>query len=161
MGYIDLVCDLLRPVHFVLDPLLTSSLRFDHDSYSFARYCGGIKDPKVRMAWREKVTICFLILLSSCALLFLLIGYPRSSVLTSRFGPIICPKLPVWSVAEIQDMSDEKNPIVFAYGRVYQIAPLVASHGTAYGSGRGTLTSRNSQVYLSKLARTRCFLSIL
>ncbi|KAJ3307378.1 hypothetical protein HDV03_000026 [Kappamyces sp. JEL0829] len=74
-----------------------------------------MKSFQVRQAWREKLAIC------------ILIG------LLSAFGPIICPKESVLSVAEINALQNIDSPIVYAYGRMYQIAPIVASHISTYG----------------------------
>ncbi|KAJ3360115.1 hypothetical protein HDU91_004705 [Kappamyces sp. JEL0680] len=82
-----------------------------------------MKSFQVRQAWREKLAICILIGLLSACLLFFLIG----------FGPIICPKESVLSVAEINALQNIDSPIVYAYGRMYQIAPIVASHISTYG----------------------------
>ena len=77
----------------------------------------------IREAWREKVAICMLIFLASCSLLFLLIG----------FGPVICPKQAVFSAAEINGIQDKSRPMVYAYGRVYLIGSLLATHESGYG----------------------------
>jgi chitin synthase len=89
----------------------------------FLYYCGRMKLRAVREAWREKVAICILIFLASCSLLFLLIG----------FGPVICPKQAVYSAAEVNGMQDKSRPLVYAYGRVFSVSSLLATHETGYG----------------------------
>ena len=89
----------------------------------FLFYCGNMKSRQVRMAWREKVTLCILFFLLSAALLFLLIG----------FGPVICPKLNVHTAAEVNAMKDGRHPVVYAYGRVYLIPTLISTHQSGYG----------------------------
>lgn len=61
---------------------------------------------------------------ASLALLFLLIG----------FGPLICPKSDVLSVAEINSYTDMNKPIVYAYGRTFKIDQLILNHKSSYGT---------------------------
>ncbi|KAJ3168219.1 hypothetical protein HDU88_001658 [Geranomyces variabilis] len=80
--------------------------------------CGGMKRKDIQMAWREKVTLCILIFLACCSLVFFIIG----------LGKIICPRINVLSTSEISGKTKASNPYVYAYGRAYMIKDLVDRH---------------------------------
>ena len=73
------------------------------------------------MAWREKVTICFIVFLLCSGLMFLIVG----------LGRFICPRLAVLSPFELSQSIND--PWVYAYGRAYQIKELVEMHDKTYG----------------------------
>jgi chitin synthase len=81
-----------------------------------------MKSSKIRMAWREKLAICIIILFLSCSLLFFLIG----------FGNLMCPRQMVFTSQEISQMDDIKDPHVFAYGRLYRIPDIISNHIASY-----------------------------
>ncbi|KAI4735033.1 CHS5 chitin synthase, class V [Aureobasidium sp. EXF-12298] len=58
----------------------------------FVRIIGRMPRPDIRMAWREKVAINFMIWLACGSFLFLMIGFPA----------LICPTQHVYSAAELQ-----------------------------------------------------------
>eukprot|EP00842_Homolaphlyctis_polyrhiza_P006328 jgi/Hompol1/6697/HPOL_000417-RA len=82
-----------------------------------------LRNPDVRMAWREKVALCILIFLMCCVLLFFIVG----------FGRILCPTQEVVSPFELAGRSQLSNPWVYAYGRAYQINDVISNHFNSYG----------------------------
>ncbi|KAJ2847518.1 hypothetical protein IWW36_003819, partial [Coemansia brasiliensis] len=62
-------------------------------------WCGRMKRPDVRMAWREKVAICAIVLLLWFVLLFIIIG----------LGLILCPKQNVWTMDDITNINEPKK----------------------------------------------------
>ncbi|KNC98261.1 uncharacterized protein SPPG_06659 [Spizellomyces punctatus DAOM BR117] len=91
----------------------------------FLRWCGGMQRPDVRMAWREKVALCILIMAMSLALLFFIIG----------LSWIVCPPQRIRTPDEIASMSSNKSPYVSAYGRYYDVKDLMSSHLNSFGTG--------------------------
>ncbi|KAJ3309903.1 hypothetical protein HDV04_005533 [Boothiomyces sp. JEL0838] len=95
----------------------------------FLSWCGGMKRPDIRMAWREKVALCIIIFFMCCALLFIIIGM--------RY--IICPEVPVLTQSEVQAKSSPNfgsktpNPWVSAYGRYFYVGDLMNNHEKTYG----------------------------
>ncbi|KAJ3228228.1 hypothetical protein HK099_005238 [Clydaea vesicula] len=87
----------------------------------FLNLCG-MKRKHVQQAWREKVTLCFLIFLTCGALLFFVAG----------LGPVICPVQKVVSTAELQSKKSIKDPYVYANGRAYQIKAILDDHLSLY-----------------------------
>ncbi|UZJ51703.1 hypothetical protein CBS101457_001023 [Exobasidium rhododendri] len=80
---------------------------------SFLSRCGGMKRPDVQMAWREKVTICSLILFACCFILFYIIG----------LGKIICPgQSKVWNTEQLAEHTADNNFYVAVRGNVYDIS---------------------------------------
>lgn len=88
----------------------------------FLKWCGGMKRKEIQIAWREKVTICILIFLACCSLLFFIIG----------LGRLVCPSQAIMSTAEVTSKSSSSDLWVYGYGRVYQINPVASSHLTSY-----------------------------
>ncbi|KAJ1941205.1 hypothetical protein FBU59_003567, partial [Linderina macrospora] len=83
--------------------------------------CGRMKRQDVRMAWREKLAICVLIVILWFALLFLIIG----------LGLILCPKENVWTLDDIAGYNTEKKAYVALRGSTYDITDWMRqSHGT-------------------------------
>ena len=94
----------------------------------FLRWCGKMKRPDIRMAWREKVALCIIILLMNAALLFVIIGL--------RY--LICPPLPIKSQDEVRDMArNGAYAWVGAQGRYYYIQDLVNQHLRTLGPESG------------------------
>ncbi|KAJ2317066.1 hypothetical protein IWW52_003323 [Coemansia sp. RSA 2704] len=88
----------------------------------FLNWCGRMKRPDVRMAWREKVAICIIILFIWCVLLFVIIG----------LGLILCPKEYVWTMEDIAGHNSPDDAYVALRGRVYDISEYVnQKHGTS------------------------------
>lgn len=90
--------------------------------------CGKMKRPDVRMAWREKLALCIIILFMCLFLLFFIIV----------FGQLLCPTQQVYSSFELAGYTDFSNPLVSAYGRVFKINNIVQNHiGATAASGYG------------------------
>ncbi|KAJ2542763.1 hypothetical protein EV175_006031, partial [Coemansia sp. RSA 1933] len=82
--------------------------------------CGRMKRPDVRMAWREKVAICAIIVFLWFLLLFIIIG----------LGLILCPKEYVWTLDDIAGHNTEKSAYVALRGTVYDITDFMKQkHG--------------------------------
>jgi chitin synthase len=74
-----------------------------------------MKRPDIRMAWREKVTICMMIFGLCGIILFYII----------LFGRLLCPgQNSVWSEAELGGHSTSTNFWVAVAGEVYDITPF-------------------------------------
>ena len=84
--------------------------------------CCKMKRPEIRIAWREKVSLCIIIFLMCATLLFFIIG----------FGKIICPNQQVISSFEISSKNTLGDPWVYTRGRAYQIADLIIGHEHSY-----------------------------
>ena len=70
------------------------------------------KRPDVRMAWREKVTICVLIFLFCALILFYIIG----------LGRILCPNFDrAWNEGQLSEHDDGKSFYVAIAGEVYDL----------------------------------------
>ncbi|KAJ5539440.1 Chitin synthase 6 [Penicillium frequentans] len=77
------------------------------------RYVGRMKRPDVRMAWREKVVLVFIILLFNGIVCFYIIS----------FGDLLCPnKDKVWNTKEVSWHTGDDNFFVSIHGRVYDIS---------------------------------------
>ncbi|BFZ60528.1 hypothetical protein YB2330_001564 [Saitoella coloradoensis] len=77
------------------------------------RYVGGMRRPDVRMAWREKLTICFGIALLCGAVIFYIIF----------LGKLLCPEFDkVWDAKEVAQHTNDDNFWVSIRGGVYDIS---------------------------------------
>ncbi|KAJ2351519.1 hypothetical protein GGF43_004010, partial [Coemansia sp. RSA 2618] len=92
----------------------------------FLTWCGRMKRPDVRMAWREKLAICVMIVFVWFLLLFIIIG----------LGLILCPKEYVWTLDDVSGRNTDKSSYVALRGTVYDITDFMKQkHGTpAYTS---------------------------
>ncbi|WFD01439.1 chitin synthase [Malassezia obtusa] len=73
---------------------------------------GGMKRPDVRMAWREKLTICMLIFLLCAVILFYIIGV----------GKLLCPDYnKAYNAGQVGEHDDGKSFYVAIQGVVYDI----------------------------------------
>ncbi|KAI1339489.1 class V chitin synthase [Xylariaceae sp. FL0016] len=81
---------------------------------SFAlRYIGRMKRPDVRMAWREKVVLVWLIFLINAFIVFLILF----------FGRILCPNFDkAWAQDEVSTHMGETDFWVSIHGKVYDIS---------------------------------------
>ncbi|KAG8831172.1 hypothetical protein FRC17_003530 [Serendipita sp. 399] len=76
-------------------------------------YIGGMKRSDIRMAWREKVTICFLIFAFCGAILFYVI----------LFGKLLCPEFDhAWNSDELLGHQADDDFFVSIQGNVYDIS---------------------------------------
>ncbi|KXX81621.1 Chitin synthase 6 [Madurella mycetomatis] len=77
------------------------------------RYIGRMKRPDVRMAWREKLVICFFILLLNGMIAFWII----------EFGRLLCPNFnKAWTSEELLAHTSRDDFWVSVHGRVYDIS---------------------------------------
>lgn len=75
---------------------------------------GKMENPEVRMAWREKVTLCIVIFILS----FFMISY------VTLFAKIICPTQKVMTVHEVRNYT-QKTPHIIVFGKVYDMTSLL------------------------------------
>ena len=76
------------------------------------RFVGRMKRPDVRMAWREKVVLCFLILVFNAAIVFYIIW----------FGRLLCPKWDkAWDAKELEGHTADNDFWVSHHGVVYDL----------------------------------------
>ncbi|KAF9227129.1 glycosyltransferase family 2 protein [Gyrodon lividus] len=79
-------------------------------------YVGRMKRPDVRLAWREKVTICVLIFFANALVLFYIIA----------FGIILCPNFnDAWTSNEVAQHTATNDYYVSIQGRVYDVSNFV------------------------------------
>ena len=72
-----------------------------------------------RLAWREKLTLCILIFLMNCFVLFFIIV----------FGKLICPQGNELSPGQISTLTDvNSKAAVYMYGRYYEISSIARAH---------------------------------
>jgi len=77
------------------------------------RYVGRMRRPDVRMAWREKVVLVFLIFLINACIVFWII----------IFGRLLCPNMDkAWSRGEVEHHLGEEDFWVSIHGKVYDIS---------------------------------------
>lgn len=77
------------------------------------RHVGRMKRPDVRMAWREKFVICFLIALMNGLVVFWIVG----------FGRLLCPNYDkAWNRGEISHHMGDNDFWVSIHGKVYDIS---------------------------------------
>lgn len=81
-------------------------------------HCGGMKRSDVRLAWREKVALCMLILLLSAAMVIFIVF----------FGPLICPHQDVYSLSELQGKTDKDSAYVAIRGEVFDLTKFAPHH---------------------------------
>ncbi|KAJ2181539.1 hypothetical protein GGF45_001469 [Coemansia sp. RSA 551] len=96
--------------------------------------CGRMKRPDVRMAWREKVAICAIILFLWFVLLFIIIG----------LGLILCPKEYVWTMDDVTNINTAKKSYMASRGDVYDITDFIkqTGHGNSRNRARPDQLSR-------------------
>ncbi|KAJ2236467.1 hypothetical protein H4R99_000811 [Coemansia sp. RSA 1722] len=86
--------------------------------------CCGMKREDIRMAWREKVAICLIIVATWGFVLFFIIG----------LGLLMCPKQYVYNMDEVSDHTERSDAYVALRGRVYDITNFInQEHGKSRG----------------------------
>ncbi|MCJ1478074.1 hypothetical protein MMC13_006749 [Lambiella insularis] len=76
------------------------------------RHIGRMKRPDVRMAWREKLTLVFLIFLLNATVVFYIV----------EFGLLLCPNLnKAWNSQDVSTHQGENDFYVSIHGSVYDI----------------------------------------
>ncbi|KAG1641830.1 hypothetical protein G6F44_005444 [Rhizopus delemar] len=83
-------------------------------------WCGRMKRKDVRVAWREKVTLCMLIFLVCAFVIWFLVF----------FGELICPKQHVFSTSELKshDKTNTKGAYVAIRGEVFHLTNFAPHH---------------------------------
>ncbi|OAA68365.1 chitin synthase 6 [Niveomyces insectorum RCEF 264] len=77
------------------------------------RYVGRMKRPDVRMAWREKVVLCFLIFLMNAIIVFWIVA----------FGRLLCPNYDkAWTQDQVSTHQGADDFWVSIHGKVYDIS---------------------------------------
>ncbi|KAK4454375.1 chitin synthase 6 [Podospora aff. communis PSN243] len=77
------------------------------------QFVGRMKRPDVRMAWREKLVLCFIILLLNAMIVFWIIF----------FGRLLCPNFDkAWTQEEVATHQGEDDFWVSIHGKVYDIS---------------------------------------
>ncbi|KAI9302596.1 chitin synthase-domain-containing protein [Cunninghamella echinulata] len=84
----------------------------------FLLWCGRMKRSDVRLAWREKVTLCMLIILLSGFMIWFLVF----------FGKLVCPHQNVFSTSELQNHSDKDNAYIAIRGEVFDLTSFAPRH---------------------------------
>ncbi|KAJ2814879.1 hypothetical protein FBU31_007130, partial [Coemansia sp. 'formosensis'] len=89
---------------------------------------GRMKRPDVRMAWREKVAICVIIVFLWALLLFIIIG----------LGLILCPRQFVWTMDDVANINSASKSYMALRGNVYDITDFIKQngHGDTYFPAR-------------------------
>ncbi|KAG0173895.1 hypothetical protein DFQ30_006726 [Apophysomyces sp. BC1015] len=82
------------------------------------QWVGGMRRVDIRMAWREKVTLCCLILLL-CAVMVWFIAF---------FGQLVCPHQDLFTQSELQAKSDKDNAYVAVRGEVFDLTSFAPRH---------------------------------
>ena len=101
-------------------------------------HVGRMKRPDIRLAWREKVTICFLIFFMCALVIFYII----------IFGKLLCPNLnKAWNLSEVSQHSGTDDFYVAIRGYVYDVTNFV---GTDHSDITGEQS--NGQAVLEELA---------
>jgi chitin synthase len=87
------------------------------------RYIGRMKRPDVRMAWREKLVLVFLIFLLNGIVVFYIVG----------FGRLLCPNFDkVWDAKNVGTHQGDDDFYVSIHGKVYDISKFWRQdHGTS------------------------------
>ncbi|KAI8319291.1 hypothetical protein GQ54DRAFT_293074 [Martensiomyces pterosporus] len=86
--------------------------------------CCGMRREDIRMAWREKVSICVIIFFMWAFVLFFIVG----------LGLIMCPKQYVYNMDEVADHTERNDAYVALRGKVYDITNFLnQEHGKSRG----------------------------
>lgn len=93
---------------------ITWALTFWIPSFTL-RYLGRMKRPDVRMAWREKLVLCFMIALFNGLIIFWIIF----------LAVLLCPEYnKVWNLTEVSQHTGQDDFWVAINGKVYDISEL-------------------------------------
>ncbi|KAG1144358.1 hypothetical protein G6F37_007463 [Rhizopus arrhizus] len=80
--------------------------------------CGKMKRPDIQIAWREKMTLCLIIFLTSGFIIWFLVF----------FGSLVCPHQDVFSTSELQNHADKDNAYVAIRGEVFDLTKFAPHH---------------------------------
>lgn len=79
-------------------------------------HVGRMKRPDIRLAWREKVTIFWLIFLFNCIVIFYIL----------EFGRLLCPNFDkAWNLHEVSEHTGTNDFWVAVQGQVYDVSKFV------------------------------------
>ncbi|RCH99237.1 hypothetical protein CU098_000359, partial [Rhizopus stolonifer] len=81
-------------------------------------YLCGMKLKDIQIAWREKFTLCSLILLISTFIMWFLVF----------FGKLVCPHQDIYSPTELQERPKSKNALVSIRGEVFDLTRFAPHH---------------------------------
>lgn len=86
----------------------------------FLVWCGRMKRKDIRVAWREKVTLCMIIFLMCAFVIWFLVF----------FSEVICPKQHIYSPAELasHDKTNSKGAYVAIRGEVFDLTKFAPHH---------------------------------
>lgn len=84
----------------------------------FLLWCGKMKRPDIQIAWREKMTLCLCILLTSAFIIWFLVF----------FGKLVCPHENVFSTSELASHSTPDNAYVTIRGEVFDLTSFAPHH---------------------------------
>jgi len=99
------------------------------------KYVGRMKRPDIRLAWREKVTIFWLIFLFNAIVIFYIV----------LFGRLLSPNFnKAWSINEVQQHQGDSDYWVAIQGVVYDVSDFV--HGD-HSNGYFGASSRTRRMY--------------
>ncbi|PBK94008.1 chitin synthase [Armillaria gallica] len=103
-------------------------------------WIGRMKRPDIRLAWREKVTICMLIFLFNAVVIFYIV----------EFGRLLCPNYDkAWNTDEVSEHQGDNDWWVSVQGKVYDMTNFVqGDHSDVSG------TASNGADSLEALAGT-------
>jgi chitin synthase len=81
-------------------------------------WVGRMKRSDMRMAWREKFTLCLMIFLLSASMIWFI----------AFFGHLVCPNQNLFSQSELQSRSSSGDGIVSIRGEVFDLAKFIPRH---------------------------------
>ncbi|KAI8368723.1 chitin synthase-domain-containing protein [Blakeslea trispora] len=81
------------------------------------RACG-MKRSDIRMAWREKFTLCCLIFLLCAAMIWFI----------AFFGQLVCPHIDLYTQSELQAKNDRDNAYIAIRGEVFDLTSFAPRH---------------------------------
>ncbi|KAI8137857.1 chitin synthase-domain-containing protein [Fennellomyces sp. T-0311] len=84
----------------------------------FLIWCGRMKRKDVRIAWREKVALCMIILFLCAFIIWFLVF----------FGEIVCPHQAVFSNSELAGYSEKEKAYVAIRGEVFDLTNFAPHH---------------------------------
>ncbi|KAI9318939.1 chitin synthase-domain-containing protein [Dichotomocladium elegans] len=85
---------------------------------NFLIWCGRMKRKDVRIAWREKVTLCIIILILCAFIVWFLVF----------FGELVCPHQAVFSPNELASYTEKEKSYVAIRGEVFDLSAFAPHH---------------------------------
>ncbi|KAG0789455.1 hypothetical protein G6F16_001778 [Rhizopus arrhizus] len=86
-------------------------------SFMLSHGCG-MRRSDIRMAWREKVTLCMVILLLCAAMVWFI----------AFFGQLVCPHQDLYTQSELQAKSGRDNAYIVIRGEVFDLTSFAPRH---------------------------------